>query len=151
HLYLRAFDGTAWSQTATWDGFSVIVPLRFSHEVVGTAGFDGFQSADDTIYFGRDGNDSFNTPFSGSGTSMWMGGAGSDTYFTGGPNKFTIVYENAGSPSDNINTPWIISGPEDRDSVAAVIDGRHLLIGETSKDAYVLVIDWTQPANQIES
>jgi hypothetical protein len=148
-VWVRAADAAGFGP---WQSWTMNTTIRFQ-EVVGTAGNEsyGVPLGVDKIYMGLGGGDAF---FATSGDEvMLMGGTGSDNYWTGSvTNAFVIVYENGNSASDFIQ-PGLILGFESvsPDPLLATIDSRHLLLGDASSSRLVLVIDWQQPANRIET
>jgi len=147
-LWARANDGSGWGPWRSWNMTSAI---RFE-EVIGTSGNDIYQSGalgTDKIYFGLASTDSF---LARNGDEVvLMGGAGSDNYMIGSiTDAFITVFENGGSSGDFIQPGLIVDSDT---AILATIDNRHLLLGDAnpSINRFVLVIDWKQPANQIEN
>ncbi len=126
----------------------------------GITGFDSISGADLQIVYGLDGDDNLNSTTTLSGgnlpdgkaTVVLVGGTGRNNYQVRN-NSTAIVIEN---DNNSNNILWTTIGStgislEKETSFVAEIDNRHLYIGDTDTDQYVILIDWQQPANQIES
>ena len=129
-------------------------------EVIGAEGFDSISGSDLEVVYALDGNDVLNSPptFFGGGlpegaaTTILVGGSGSNSYQI--RNGSTgIVIENSNSPD---NLLWTTIGSpgislENSSSFVAEIENRHLYLGNTESDQYIILIDWQEPKNQIET
>ena len=126
----------------------------------GITGFDSISGADLQIVYGLDGDDNLNSTVTLSGgnlpdgkaTVILVGGTGRNNYQVRN-NSTAIVIEN---DNNSNNILWTTIGStglslEKETSFVAEIDNRHLYFGDTVTDQYVILIDWQQPANQIES
>ena len=126
----------------------------------GVAGFDSISGSDLQIVYGLNGDDVLNstTTFSGvnlsdgRATIILVGGTGRNSYQVRN-NSTAIVIEN---DNDRDNILWTTIGSsgislEKETSFVAEIDNRHLYLGDTATDQYVILIDWQKPANQIET
>lgn len=126
----------------------------------GIAGYDSISGSDLQIVYGLDGDDSLNstTTFSGGNLSdgkatiILVGGTGRNSYQVRN-NSTAIVIEN---DNDRDNMLWTTIGStglslEKETSFVAEIDSRHLYFGDTATNQYVILVDWQQPANQIET
>ena len=126
----------------------------------GTAGYDSISGADLQVVYALDGDDSLNstTTFSGGNllngkaTIVLVGGTGRNSYQVRN-NSTAIVIEN---DNDSNNILWTTIGSsgislEKETSFVAEIDNRHLYMGDTATNQSVILIDWQQPANQIET
>ena len=126
----------------------------------GTEGFDSISGADLQIVYSLDGDDSLNstTTFSGGNlpdgraTVILVGGTGRNRYQVR-DNSTALVVEN---DNDRDNILWTTIGSsgislEKKTSFVAEIDNRHLYLGDTATDQYVILVDWQQPANRIET
>ena len=126
----------------------------------GITGFDSISGADLQVVYGLDGDDNLNSTGTFSGgeladgksTSILVGGTGKNNYQIRN-NSTIIVLEN---DSNNDNILWTTIGADGlslnkETSFVAEIDSRHLYLGDTATDQYVILIDWQEPANQIES
>ena len=123
-------------------------------------GFDSISGSDLQIVYGLNGDDVLNstTTFSegnlsdGRATIILVGGTGRNSYQVRN-NSTAIVIEN---DNDRDNILWTTIGSsglslEKETSFVAEIDNRHLYLGDTATDQYVILIDWQKPANQIET
>ena len=126
----------------------------------GITGFDSISGADLQVVYGLDGDDNLNSTATLSGgnlpdgetTVILVGGTGRNNYQVRN-NSTAIVIEN---DNNSNNILWTTIGStglslERETSFVAEIDNRHLYFGDTATDQYVILIDWQQPANQIES
>ena len=126
----------------------------------GITGFDSISGADLQIVYGLDGDDNLNSTTTLSGgnlpdgkaTVILVGGTGRNNYQVRN-NSTAIVIEN---DNNSNNILWTTIGStgislEKETSFVAEIDRRHLYMGDTDTNQYVILIDWQQPANQIES
>lgn len=126
----------------------------------GIEGFDSISGADLQIVYGLNGDDVLNstTTFSGGdlangkATIILVGGTGRNSYQVRN-NSTAVVIE---SDNDRNNILWTTIGSsglslQKETSFVAEIDNRHLYFGDTVTEQYVILIDWQQPANQIES
>ena len=126
----------------------------------GITGFDSISGADLQIVYGLDGDDNLNSTATFSGGSLpdgkatiiLVGGSGKNNYQIRN-NSTAIAIEN-NNADDNIL--WTTIGStglslEKETSFVAEIDRRHLYLGDTATNQYIILIDWQQPANQIES
>ena len=127
---------------------------------LGIEGFDSITGSDLQIVYGLNGDDSLNSTPSFSGgnlsdgraTIILVGGTGRNRYQVRN-NSTAIVIEN---DNDRDNILWTTIGSsgislEKETSFVAEIDNRHLYLGDTATDQYVILIDWQKPANQIET
>lgn len=115
--------------------------------VEGTAQDDDFLTGqNDSIFFGLEGDDAFLSDLT-VGENYLVGGAGNDTYLVAA-NTFTIVHENGNSPND-VYFDVVTEGAND--ALAALIDGRHLLINSTDPAGVLIIVDWELPENRIET
>ena len=126
----------------------------------GITGFDSISGADLQIIYGLDGDDNLNSTATlagedfpdGKATIILVGGTGRNNYQIR-RNSTAIAIENNNN-DDNIL--WTTIGStglslEKETSFVAQIDNRHLYMGDTVTDQYIILIDWQQPANQIET
>ena len=123
-------------------------------EVIGTneQSFDFPSGQDAQIVYGLAGRDSI----SGVGeTSILVGGSGDNIYQVA-EDATAIIVENQGSNNDILhaalgrnNTPVV--GLEKATSFFAEIDNRHLYLGDTESDLYIVLIDWQVNKNRIET
>jgi len=119
--------------------------VRFS-ENVGTSGNNQFTGANLNIYFGLGGNDTFTAQAGLPNSATFFGGNGDDTY-RAGLNSSIIVSDTGGN--DRIIATGIRAYGSN--SFGAEIDGRHLLITDTSTSQSVIILDWRDPARRIET
>lgn len=129
-------------------------------EVIGAEGFDSISGSDLEIVYALDGNDALNSPLTffggglpeGAATTILVGGSGNNSYQV--RNGSTgIVIENSNSPDNllwtTIGSPGISLA--NSSSFVAEIENRHLYLGNTESDQYIILIDWQEPANRIET
>lgn len=127
---------------------------------LGVEGFDSISGSNLQIVYGLNGDDSLNsttTFFGGSlldgkTTTILVGGTGRNMYQVRN-NSTAVVIEN---DNDRDNILWTTIGSSGislfgETSFVAEIDNRHLYLGNTATDQYVILIDWQQPANRIET
>lgn len=119
--------------------------LRYN-ENIGTGSADAFTGFTNNIYFGLNGDDRFGV-FPGHEFVFFVGGPGADTYYAASSSAM-VVADFGNSPGDLIVAPSI--GFTRATSAAAIIDGRHLLVGDAATRTFVYVIDWLDPRNHIE-
>ncbi|MEL6929070.1 MAG: hypothetical protein AAFO95_10575 [Cyanobacteria bacterium J06600_6] len=124
------------------------------NEVIGSDGFDSIRAEEDvSVVYGVDDGDNLTSSLNGDDpTSIVVGGAGDNNYVIFGGDSTTFILEN----SDSENTLFNIGSNrgialEDDDSFVAEIDDRHLYLGDTASDSYVVIFDWQLPENQIET
>ena len=122
-------------------------------EVIGTAGFDSIRGEDLSIVYGVDDGDNLNSSLSRDERhTIVVGGAGDNNYVIFA-DATTFILENSDSENilyTNIGADTGISLEND-DSFVAEIDDRHLYLGNTETEQYIVVIDWQLPENQIET
>jgi len=126
--------------------------IGFFSEQIGTTGNDFFNQTVDRINYGLQGNDSFSFGSSTSifteDTAAFIGGSGADTYSLSGSNTAAIVYDGSNSTGDVFSAPGLgVLG----DAYFAIIDGKHLYVGDDDSEQYALILDWQSPLNRIES
>ncbi len=117
----------------------------------GVIGKDSITGANLQIVYALDGDDALNSN-SGTLATILVGGTGLNRYQVRG-NSTAIIIENDNN-SDNILWTTIGSSGislEKETSFVTVIDNRHLYLGDTATNQYAILIDWQEPANQIES
>ncbi|MEL6496681.1 MAG: hypothetical protein AAFQ41_16405 [Cyanobacteria bacterium J06623_7] len=124
------------------------------NEVIGSDGFDSIRAEEDiSVVYGVDDGDNLTSSLNDDDpTSIVVGGAGDNNYVIF-PDATTFILEN----SDGDNTLFTGIGSssgislEDDNSFVAEIDGRHLYLGNTATERYVVIFDWQLPENQIET
>ena len=117
----------------------------------GELGYDSIAGGDSQIVYALDGDDSLKSSNFGIITIL-VGGTGRNRYNVSF-NSTTIVIEND-NDSDNILWTTISSSGislEKETSFVGVINNRHLYLGDIATNQYAILIDWQEPANQIES
>ncbi|HVO47213.1 MAG TPA: hypothetical protein VMT29_12845, partial [Steroidobacteraceae bacterium] len=126
--------------------------LRWPTEVIGTVGNDLFQAAENTVYFGRSGDDTFyattGVPSEAAtpGDPLFIGGTGNDKYVIA--NQSDALIADGGDSAADVLVATGLGGPN---TYFATIDGRHLVAGDlTTRQAFIL-LDWLQQANRIET
>ena len=123
--------------------------MRFN-EQLGTSLSDSLNAMANTVNIGLQGDDTFKV--SPSGAQDWImliGGQGNDTYIAKNNSVITIM-DNADSTGDKIIATGI--GLRRLTSDVATIDhGRHLIFGDIASNQYVVILDWQQPDNRIET
>ncbi len=131
----------------------------------GIFGFDSISGSDLQIVYALDESDVLNSTvtFAGGGlpeggaTTILVGGSGGDSYqIRNGSTAIVIEQSNLTS-----NILWTTIGNsstnpagislESGSSFVAEIENRHLYLGNTESDQYVILIDWQVPENQIET
>ena len=124
------------------------------NEVIGSDGFDSIRAEEDVsvVYGVGDGDNLTSSLNDDDPTSIVVGGAGDNNYVIFAGDSTTFILEN----SDSENTLFNIGSNagislEDDDSFVAEIDDRHLYLGDTARDSYVVIFDWQLPENQIET
>ncbi|MEO1669889.1 MAG: hypothetical protein AAFR77_03740 [Cyanobacteria bacterium J06631_2] len=122
-------------------------------EVIGTDGFDSIRGEDRSIVYGVDDGDNLNSSLSRDDRNTIVVGGSGDNNYVIFADATTFILEN--SDSENILYTNIGSGSgislEDDDSFVAEIDDRHLYLGNTVTEQYIVVIDWQLPENQLET
>ncbi|MEM7225192.1 MAG: hypothetical protein AAF495_19595 [Pseudomonadota bacterium] len=116
-------------------------------ETIGTEGNDVFNTFEDHIFFGLEGDDTFLGNF-GEDFQIMVGGSGADTYVANN-NSIITVLENGNSVGDTVVATGI--GLTLDSSLAGTIDGRHLVAGDTVSGQVVFVLDFLDPENRIET
>ncbi len=152
YLYVRASDGGLWSPWTPWGMYTVMATIRLP-EVLGDENANVFNATfTDTVFFGRGGNDTFNT--SGSSSAVFIGGPGDDTYRFFADNTGTLVADGSsgstGDVADLSAMGWAFGNPN---AIAGLIDGRHLFLGHVTPviQTGAIFIDWQLPAQRIET
>ncbi len=124
------------------------------NEVIGTDGFDSIRAEEDlsVVYGVNDSDNLTSSLYDEDPTSIVVGGTGGNNYVIF-PDATTFILEN--SDLENILYTGIGTGAgislEDNDSFVAEIDDRHLYLGNTASQRYVVIFDWQLPENQIET
>lgn len=116
-------------------------------ENVRSATSDSMTGTTGGIFFGLQGNDTFNHA-SGSVLVVYMGGSGDDHYNMGFGSGLMTVAETSGG-ADRITAMGL--GVNSSTTYFATIDGRHLYAFDTATGQSVLQVDWQAPAHRIES
>ena len=124
-------------------------------EVLGTNGFDSIRGEDLSVVYALDDGDNLNSTVRSTvdnPTTILVGGAGDNNYITWKDSTIFIL-ENSDTPNILYTTIATDSGIslEDDDSFVAEIDDRHLYLGNTQTNQYVVILDWQLPENQIET
>lgn len=101
---------------------------------------------DRTIAYGLRGKDTLST--SVGGTSVLVGGSGSDQYIVAN-NSTAIISDIGNSAKDVIISTGI--GFNTNTTLTLEIDNRHLVASDTVSGQTVLLLDWQNAANKIES
>jgi len=128
--------------------------MRWPTEVIGTVGNDGFNAAENTVFFGRSGNDVFYaivgvpSGFTEPGDPLFFGGTGNDTYVLANDSE-VVVAESGNSPADVVIATGL--GFNSPNTYLLTINGRHLAVGDFVNGQSVIVLDWQVPANRIET
>lgn len=117
------------------------------NENIGTAGANAFTAFGGNAYFGLAGNDRFGI-FPWQDGLLVIGGRGADAYVAAGNSVMTVL-DVGSSDGDSLNIPGFGFGKAT--SYVALIDGSHLLLGDTQSGSNVIVIDWQSGANRIET
>jgi Ca2+-binding RTX toxin-like protein len=99
------------------------------------------------IYFGLQGNDTFNHSFNGQ-FLVYVGGSGNDTYNMDVNSGLMSIAE-AGGALDTVIARGL--GISRSTTHFATIDSRHLYAFDTASGQGVVLLDWTVPAHRIEN
>ena len=121
---------------------------------LGIAGFDSISGSDLEILYALDSDDVLNSAFTlaggelpnGASTTILSGGSGNDEYQISN-NSTAIIYEGLYSDDSNFLITTIGDnrsgiGLEKETSFVAQIENRHLYLGDTASNQYVIVLDW---------
>ncbi len=117
------------------------------NELLGSDGDDTVTGASFNALFGLGGNDSFQSAV-GATFQAFIGGPGNDTY-TAADDSVIIILETGDSSADRVVADGI--GLSFDSSFAAEIDGRHLAAWDQDSGQVLVVIDWKDAANRIET
>jgi hypothetical protein len=159
-LSVQVFDGTAWSDWKTFSMSSATL-ARFT-ENIGTPNADTRNTAQDGVYYGLGGNDTFagfGGSFNNESATFFVGGSGGDSYNVGNLNNFSYVLENGDSSGDSLTFQTFNIGNVGN-SGAGIVDGRHLVLfsfvvvggpGAHIEAGVVFIFDWEKAANRIET
>lgn len=120
------------------------MPLLRLTERIGTSGADLFFGATGTIAYGLAGADRFEGAAYAE-NMVFVGGEGGDTYVAG-YGAGTVILDTGSTGSDTL----IASGLSFANSVAALIDGRHLAAMDTITGSVIYIADWAS-GNAIET
>ena len=122
-------------------------------EVIGTDGFDSIRGEDlSVVYALEDGDHLTSSISSDDRTTILVGGSGDNNYIIW-DDSTSFILENSNLPNilwTNIGTSSGISLSDDN-SFVAEIDNRHLYLGNTQANQYIVIVDWQLPENQIET
>lgn len=130
----------------------IFMTIGFFTEVLGTDSNDNITGSDLQIIYSLKGDDNLSSSFGslseGEDSTFLIGGSGADRY-TVENNSSIAILDNGNSSNDILNVSGI--GFNRDTSFLAEIDSRHLYIGDILSNQYVLLIDWQQPQNRIET
>ena len=125
-------------------------------EILGTDDGDSLTGFNLEIVYGDSENDSLvagapeNTR--NISTTVLAGGSGRNLYSVR-ESAIAIIIENANRDDNSFFSDILAPGidPNDEENfIVADVDGRHLYFGDRESNQYALLIDWQNPANQIE-
>jgi Ca2+-binding RTX toxin-like protein len=115
-------------------------------EVIGTDGPDEFRGRPQTAFFGRAGSDLFRAAGL-EGVQFFLGGSNADRYVAPS-GTYVVIGETAGA-NDVLRAPGVsLNGPN---TGIAEVDGRHLVVVDIGSDTVVWLLDWLDPARQVET
>jgi hypothetical protein len=115
-------------------------------EVIGTDGPDEFRGRPQTAFFGRAGSDLFRAAGL-EGVQFFLGGSNADRYVASS-GTYVVIGETAGA-NDVLRAPGVsLNGPN---TGLAEVDGRHLVVVDIGSDTVVWLLDWLDPARQVET
>ena len=115
--------------------------LRYP-ELIGGTGNDAFNANNYVAMFGLQGHDDF-----GGVSSLQIGGTGNDYYYLAAPAIVTVM-ERSGAGDVLVGTGIGLG----RDSTRAItLDQRHLFLFDTASAQAVVLLDWQQPAERIDT
>ena len=147
-LWVQVYDGTVWTDWKSWQSTSylslpstVISGLRLNDDLRSAAG--------NSIVYGGAGGDWISAP-NNTDMSVWFGGGGDDYYFVPAHDAIIVLdaFSAHGGGLGRVQTNMtLLSSPA---GGAAIIDGRHLLIGNSDTNQYLILADWRDPAHQPE-
>jgi len=142
--------GSATVTVTDWSGIGAnsinSTGLRYI-EKIGTTSSDAIYGFEGGVFIGVQGNDDFYNPYGG-GFLVYVGGSGNDEYWMGySPGTMTIG-ETSGS-ADHVTAMGI--GVFRKSTYFATVDARHLYVFDNISGQGVMQLDWTVPANRIES
>jgi|GEM_PF-6407509 len=124
-------------------------------ELIGSEEFDDLVGSNLNIVYGLQGDDILASLPGSSGsltTTILVGGLGNDSYQINN-NSLNIIIENGNDNNDQIQTNGISIDINNLDSLlfAQVDNDRHLYLGDTGTNQYVLLIDWQDSDKSIEN
>ena len=108
---------------------------------------DTIVGGSNSITFGLDGNDIITSAYDGA-FQMVMGGPGNDSYIINSPGTMTIV-DNGNSSNDTVQASGI--GVSSGTAFFGTIDSRHLVITDTASGQELIIINYQDSGNKIES
>jgi len=111
-------------------------------ELIGSTGNDTFNANDYVAMMGLQGDDDF-----GGVSALDIGGSGNDYYYIGVPGIVTVM-ERSGAGDALVATEIGFNRATTR---AITIDSRHLFMFDTASSQGMVLLDWQQPANHIET
>jgi Ca2+-binding RTX toxin-like protein len=115
--------------------------LRYP-ELTGGTGNEAINSTTYTAMLGLQGHDDFRGV-----SSLAIGGSGNDYYYIGAPEILTIM-DRSGLADAVVATAIDFSRITTR---AITLDSRHLFLFDTQSSQAMVLLDWQQPANHIET
>ena len=121
--------------------------FRFENftKVAGTLGNDDLLGSTGQITFGLSGNDTLRSA-SGSEYNFLVGGQGDDTYIAGSGAAITIL--DTGGHDTVVATGL---GLYSSDTYVGILAGRHLIAANLLNGQQVVIANWQNPANSIET
>ena len=126
--------------------FGLNDPVGFD-EYLGTASNDTFYLSSNTVYFGGQGNDTIYSGYNGQ-NQIAIGGDGNDTYKISSPGFLTIA-DLSNSTYDVVEATGI--GVYRPNTYFATVDGgRHLYIVDLDSSQAIIALDYQDPENKIE-
>lgn len=108
-----------------------------------------------SLYYGLEGDDTLRSPVGNSNSFpvvVAVGGVGNDVY-TVSNNSTLIIWDSSSSGSDRLVASGIpvSTGNTVNLNYGGIIDNRHLWVGNTASGQEVIILDWQNPRNRLET
>jgi hypothetical protein len=108
---------------------------------------DNIVGSSNSVTFGLDGNDIITSAYGGV-YQMVVGGLGDDKYIINSPGTMTII-DDGNSSNDTLQASGI--GVSSETTFFGTIDGRHLVITDTASGQQLVMINYQDSVNKIET
>ena len=128
------------------DNIELNDPLSFN-EHMGTSSSESIVGASNFVFFGLDGDDNYNSS-ERAFNQVFIGGEGSDNYNINLPGFMTIA-DYGLNGTDTVTASGI--GITSASTFAAEVDNRHLFVYDINSLQSIIVIDYKDAENQIET